>query len=161
MEPDGQSGVALDVAVEAGDWPDAGALEVLAGKAAGAALAAAGEQVPEGAELSLLFTDDAAIAVLNGRWRGKPAPTNVLSFPQGSGPLLGDVVLAAETVRREAALAGKPLEHHISHLIVHGILHLLGHDHEDDDEAERMEALERIALARLGIPDPYMASSER
>jgi probable rRNA maturation factor len=103
----------------------------------------------------VVFTDDAAMRRLNARYRGKDKATNVLSFPQKSGPLLGDVILAAETVRREAALAAKPLEDHMAHLIIHGFLHLLGHDHEEDAEAEKMEQLERLALQRLGIPDPY------
>ena len=113
-------------------------------------------------ELSVVFSDDAHIRTLNAGWRGKDKPTNVLSFPafpvkpgEKLPPMLGDIVLAAETVAREAALEGKPLDHHISHLVIHGVLHLLGHDHEDEAEAERMEALERAALARLAIPDPY------
>jgi probable rRNA maturation factor len=153
----------VDVSVEAGDWPPASELRKLADEAIGAATAAldaagpASESRSSGPEkeLSLLFTDDASIRRLNRAWRGKDAATNVLSFPQSSGPLLGDVILAAETVRREAALAGKPLEDHIVHLVVHGFLHLLGHDHEQDDDAEKMEELERVALKRLGIPDPY------
>jgi probable rRNA maturation factor len=116
-----------------------------------------GGELPE-AEVSILFTDDAHIQRLNAAWRGKDKPTNVLSFPQGAGPLLGDVVLASETVAREAALAGKPLEAHMVHLIVHGFLHLLGYDHEREDEAEEMEALERAALERMGIADPYAAA---
>ncbi len=100
---------------------------------------------------------------LNAGWRGKDKPTNVLSFPASPAaapgaalpPMLGDIVLAAETVFGEAALDGKPVEHHLSHLIVHGLLHLLGYDHETDGQAEAMEAVERRALARLAIPDPY------
>jgi len=110
----------------------------------------------------VIFTDDARIRELNAGWRGKDKATNVLSFPAfpetKAGPLppmLGDIVLAAETVAAEAALEGKPPENHISHLVIHGLLHLLGHDHENDTEAEEMEALERTALARLAIPDPY------
>ncbi|RUU95673.1 rRNA maturation RNase YbeY, partial [Mesorhizobium sp. M7A.T.Ca.TU.009.01.3.1] len=113
-------------------------------------------------ELSLVFTDDAHVRVLNAGWRGKDKPTNVLSFPafpfvQGGPlpPMLGDIVLAAETVAREAALEDKPVENHITHLVIHGLLHLLGYDHETDTEAEAMEAVERAALARLAIPDPY------
>jgi len=104
----------------------------------------------------------AAIRELNAGWRGKDKPTNVLSFPAvpetREGPLppmLGDIVLAAGTVAREAALEGKPVENHITHLVVHGLLHLLGYDHETDMQAEEMEAVERAALARLAIPDPY------
>jgi probable rRNA maturation factor len=87
-------------------------------------------------------------------------PTNVLSFPQASGPLLGDVILAYETVRDEAALAGKPFRAHMGHLIVHGFLHLLGYDHMEESEAEEMEALERAALGRMGIADPYAVAPE-
>jgi probable rRNA maturation factor len=100
--------------------------------------------------------------VLNRDWRGKDKPTNVLSFPAmpvtpggAVPPMLGDIALAFETVAAEAALEGKSFDHHLVHLIVHGLLHLLGHDHEDDVQAEAMEALERAALARLAIPDPY------
>jgi probable rRNA maturation factor len=122
----------------------------------------AGVDAQAGSELSVVFSDDAHIRTLNSGWRGKDKPTNVLSFPafpaipgEKLPPMLGDIVLAAETVVREAGLEGKPLDHHISHLVVHGVLHLLGHDHEDETEAETMEALERAALARLAIPDPY------
>ncbi|HZW46105.1 MAG TPA: rRNA maturation RNase YbeY, partial [Microvirga sp.] len=97
---------------------------------------------------------------LNRDYRGVDKPTNVLSFPQASGPLLGDIVLAYETVRDEAALAGKPFRAHMGHLIVHGFLHLLGFDHEAEGEAEEMEALERAALGRIGIADPYADASE-
>jgi probable rRNA maturation factor len=113
-----------------------------------------------GRELSILFTDDAHIQRLNRDFRGKDKPTNVLSFPQPAGPLLGDIILAFETVRDEAALAGKALKEHMAHLIVHGFLHLIGYDHETDEEAEEMEALERAALARIGIADPYAAAQD-
>jgi len=153
--------VAIDIAVEAGDWPARRSLSTLARKAVSAALAEAG--IDEGAsELSVVFTDDAHIRTLNADWRGKDKATNVLSFPafptKPGGPLpplLGDVVLAAETVAREAALEEKPFDHHLVHLMVHGTLHLLGYDHELEEEAELMESLERRALARLAIPDPY------
>ena len=112
--------------------------------------------------LTVALSDDRRVQALNKRDRKKDKPTNVLSFPafpvEVGGkvpPMLGDIVLAAETVAREAELEGKPLEHHISHLVIHGLLHLLGHDHEDDGDAEAMEAIERSALARLAIPDPY------
>jgi probable rRNA maturation factor len=117
----------------------------------------------EPAEVSILFTDDAAIRRLNAQYRGQDKATNVLSFPQAAGPhgqaggarLLGDIILAFETVGAEAALAGKPLKAHMAHLVIHGFLHLLGFDHEGDAEAETMEALERAALERMGIADPY------
>ena len=153
--------IAIDITIEAGGWPQEDALRLLAERAAGAALAELGQEGAQ-AELSLLFTDDAHMRALNRQWRGKDKPTNVLSFPAFDvapgdplPPMLGDIVLAHETLISEAALEQKPFEHHLIHLIVHGFLHLVGHDHEDGDEAERMEALERAALARLAIPDPY------
>ena len=154
--------VNIDVTVEAGDWPSEETLVALAAYAVEAAVAEAGGHAAQPVELSLVFTDDAHIQALNAEWRGKDKPTNVLSFPAfptkiGAAlpPMLGDIVLAWETVAREAELEGKPLDHHITHLIVHGLLHLMGHDHETDEEADVMEALERRALARLAIPDPY------
>nr|WP_243389650.1 rRNA maturation RNase YbeY [Arboricoccus pini] len=117
-------------------------------------------------ELSILLTDDARIQVLNRDWRGKDKATNVLSFPgvdpqelvflpTGAPVLLGDIVIALETVEREAAERGIDIEAHLTHLVIHGVLHLLGHDHEDDDEATRMEAIETELLARFGIVDPH------
>jgi probable rRNA maturation factor len=157
---DGALPVDIDISVEAGDWPDAASLTRLVDRAVAAAFA---ETHTAGrSELSLVFSDDAHIRTLNAGWRGKDKPTNVLSFPafpfvQGGPlpPMLGDIELAAETVAREAALEDKPVENHITHLVIHGLLHLLGHDHETDAEAEEMEAIERAALARLAIPDPY------
>ncbi len=112
------------------------------------------------AEVSVLFADDAFVRDLNARWRGQDKPTNVLSFPAAPenipGPrMLGDIVLAYETVAREAREAGKTFEHHTAHLLVHGFLHLLGFDHETDDEAADMEARETRILETLDIPDPY------
>lgn len=116
---------------------------------------------------SLLYTVDEEVRTLNREWRVKDRPTNVLSFPMMSraelaalspdgGPeLLGDIALAAETCAREAAEKGVPLEHHAAHLLVHGLLHLAGHDHADDTQAAAMEQLEVKALAKLGIADPY------
>ena len=144
----------IDVSIEAGAWPDPEAIKALAARAVAAAAGAAGRPVA-GRELSLVLTDDAAMRRLNAQWRSRDRATNVLSFPQPQGPLLGDIVLGCETVAGEAALADKPLEHHIAHLVVHGFLHLLGYDHETDAEAERMEELERVALAKIGVSDPY------
>ncbi|RVA77958.1 rRNA maturation RNase YbeY, partial [Mesorhizobium sp. M7A.F.Ca.CA.001.11.2.1] len=145
---------------EAGNWPDEASLTRLVDRAVKAAFAETG--VAGRSELSLVFSDDAHIQVLNAGWRGKDKPTNVLSFPafpfaQGGPlpPMLGDIVLAAETVAHEAVLEDKPVENHITHLVIHGLLHLLGYDHETEAEAEAMEAVERAALARLAIPDPY------
>ena len=152
----------IDIAIEAGGWAGEAALRAVAERAAAAVFAALGQDAPEGTELSLLFTDDAHVRVLNRDWRGKDKPTNVLSFPAFEvapgdpvPPMLGDVVLAFETVGAEATLEEKPFDHHLTHLIVHGLLHLLGHDHEDEEDAAIMEGLERAALARLAIPDPY------
>ncbi len=129
----------------------------------GAACGNRPELPAERLEISLVLADDAMVQDLNRRYRGQDKPTNVLSFaalddqplPPDGPILLGDVVLAYETTVGEAAADGKPLTHHLSHLVVHGVLHLLGHDHTDDAEAEEMEAVERTILAALGIPDPY------
>ena len=118
------------------------------------------------AELAVMLTDDAGIRTLNLNWRGIDKPTNVLSFPalQPTGPgapedaprMLGDIAIAYQTARSEADDEQKPFDHHLSHLAVHGFLHLIGYDHEKDDDAEAMESLETEILAQLGIPDPYL-----
>lgn len=156
--------IALDISVEAPGWEALPDLEELCRQAVTAALAEAGADVAasDGVMLSLLFTDDTAIALLNRDWRGKDMPTNVLSFPAAPGinPLgpepLGDIALAHETCAREAAEEGKTLAAHVAHLVIHGVLHCLGDDHEDDAQAEAMEAREVAALARMGIADPYV-----
>jgi probable rRNA maturation factor len=122
------------------------------------------------AELAIMLTDDAGIRTLNANWRGIDKPTNVLSFPAlqptgtpsaGDAPrMLGDIAIAYETTRREADDEQKPFDHHLTHLTIHGFLHLIGYDHETDEEAGEMEDLERKILAQLGIPDPY-APQER
>ena len=152
----------IDIAIEAGDWADEAFLRALVAQAADAVFDEIDQKPQQGAELSLLFTDNAHIQVLNHEWRGMDKPTNVLSFPAFQiapgdpiPPMLGDIAIAFETVKTEAGLEDKPFDHHLTHLIVHGLLHLLGYDHEDDEEAEIMEALERAILARLAIPDPY------
>lgn len=154
--------VDADILVEAGDWPDEAELRRLTGAAIDALTAELRLAPAEAVELSIVFSDDAHVRALNAAWRGKDSPTNVLSFPafphataEALPPMLGDIILAAETVQREAELEAKPLVHHMTHLLVHGFLHLVGHDHLDEDEAEEMEALERRVLARLAIPDPY------
>ncbi|MGX8010305.1 rRNA maturation RNase YbeY [Mesorhizobium sp. ORM8.1] len=159
-KPAGKTPVDIDIFVEAGDWPAQAELKRLVGLAVTAAFAETGASGVS--ELSIVFSDDAHIQALNAQWRGKDKPTNVLSFPafpfakgRPLPPMLGDIVLAAETIAREAALEDKPLANHITHLVIHGLLHLLGHDHETGAEAEEMEAIERRALARLAIPDPY------
>ncbi|WP_230531788.1 rRNA maturation RNase YbeY [Microvirga roseola] len=146
--------------VEEGDWEALPDVEALAQKAASAALAVTYE-ADEDFEADVMLTDDAHVQELNRTWRGKDKPTNVLSFPApeqpgATGPRhLGDIALAYETLVREAEEESKELAHHFAHLVVHGVLHLLGYDHETEAEADIMEALEVKALATLGIADPY------
>lgn len=153
--------LSIDVLVQSQHWEALAGAEALAERAVAAALARAGVPVQGGAELSIALADDAAVRRLNAQWRGIDKPTNVLSFPAADpdeladAPHVGDIVLAFETVEREASDDGKTLADHTAHLIVHGTLHLLGFDHETDEEAQAMEALEIAALADLGIADPY------
>jgi probable rRNA maturation factor len=146
----------------AGDWEGLGQQAVIA------ALASIALAIPR-SEISIRLTDDAEVHALNRDYRGKDQPTNVLSFPQyapeeiaglptSTDPeiLLGDIVLALETCQREAAEKGLSLSDHAAHLIVHGTLHLLGHDHLEDATAEAMEALEVKALASMGLANPYL-----
>ena len=152
--------IELDIMIEAGNWGRLEDAEALARKAAEAALAVTYEAEGD-FEASVMLTDDARIQELNRTWRGKDKPTNVLSFPApeqpgATGPRhLGDIALAYETLVRESEEESKELAHHFAHLIVHGVLHLLGYDHEVEAEAEIMEGLEVKALATLGIADPY------
>ncbi len=135
-----------------------------------AVLAAAKAASTAPAELAIVLSNDSTIRALNRDWRGKNAPTNVLSFPaapdlpvrsqsrgksQIAPPYIGDIVIAYQTTAREAIAEGKPFAHHLAHLAVHGFLHLLGYDHENDRDAKKMESLERRVLGRLAIPDPY------
>lgn len=151
---------------ELADWSRAlAAPEETVRRAAAAALALA--QAPAGAVVSLALADDEILRRLNREHRATDRPTNVLAFPDGAraGPepgaalMLGDVVVALETAEDEAARGGRSLTDHLCHLVVHGVLHLLGYDHDDDREAEEMEMLERRALATLGIGDPYAPAS--
>ncbi len=159
----GETGVTIEFRVEAGNWPARARLRRLAERAIGTAAARAGRGMAGQAELSLLFTDDVHMRDLNRRFRGRDKPTNVLSLPAAPtpggriGPLLGDIVLSAETIDREARALGLDFDAHLTHLIVHGFLHLLGHDHQTEREALVMEGLETAILADLGIPDPYAA----
>jgi probable rRNA maturation factor len=150
----------LEIAVirNAEGWPEH--FDALAERAVLAALAGSGAKIKGAAEISVLLTDDAEQRELNAQWRQKDSATNVLSFPQIEpfGPvvgILGDITLARETLEREAAGLGKSLEHHFTHLMVHGFLHILGYDHMVEDEALQMEGLETQILAGLGIDDPY------
>jgi probable rRNA maturation factor len=146
----------IDVVIESARWKHAPRAARVVRRAIGAATPARARN----AELSVILTSDRAIRSLNRRWRGRDKSTNVLSFPaptpaRGAPRHLGDIVLAYETVAREARAEGKPLDHHIAHLALHGFLHLLGYDHESHGQAEAMERRERRILARLGVPDPY------
>ena len=147
----------IEIEVEAEAWtgalPDA---EAVVDRAAQAALGTV-----EG-DIVVLLTDDAAVRELNSRFRDKDKPTNVLSFPapDNAFPHLGDIVLAYGVCATEAEAQGKTLADHLSHLVVHGVLHLLGRDHEDDAEAEEMEAEEREILAQIGVADPYIAEQD-
>lgn len=152
----------ISIEVEDEAWLALAGLDSVARGAVAAALASAHTDAEEG-EIGLLFTSDEAIAEINAEWRAKDKPTNVLSFPAPEGmPVpdgeprpLGDVVLAFGVIAREAAEQGKTLHDHTTHLIVHGVLHLLGFDHETDAEALEMERLEAGILKGLGISDPY------
>src|SRR5579875_3569964 len=150
----------IDVEVEDPAWTAALAdAEGVALRAAEAALAQSSPPVGPDAVLTVLLADDETVQGLNARFRGKDAPTNVLSFPSAETARphhLGDVALAYGVCAREALKQRKPLDHHLAHLTVHGVLHLLGYDHQADPEAEAMEEIERGILERLGVPDPYV-----
>lgn len=153
----------VEIIHDAGQWNDREDIEPLI-EAAVAEVAAERRLVPGKASVTVVLSDDASIADLNGQFRSKPKPTNVLSFPPGPGApdgYLGDIILAAETLAREAQDQDIALDHHIQHLVVHGILHLIGFDHEDDKSAEIMEKLEIEILARLGVANPYTGALER
>lgn len=155
------------MAIESDGWPAAELLEAFCRDVIAVATdflrTAEGQPFPnEGCELSLLFTDDAAVRSVNRQWRHQDKPTNVLSFPtfpvlpgQKPGPMLGDIVFALETVSREAVSLETPFDSHLTHLLVHGFLHLIGYDHEDERDAETMESLETRILAALDLSDPY------
>lgn len=171
MDEDGPSTIAVTVDID--DWWTALDDPIgLCRRSISATLARAAPPAWQSAQVSVLLTDDRAMRRLNATWRGRDRPTNVLSFPAESlapdalpatpagGAFLGDIALALETTRREAAAEGKRLADHLAHLAVHGTLHLLGHDHHTDTQAERMEGLERRILADLGVGDPYALATE-
>lgn len=161
------SNLDIQIGVEAGEWPSEDALqnfcENVLEKAAAFLIDQEKQPFPDMApELSLVFTDDASIREINAEWRNIDKPTNVLSFPafpvepgKMPGPMLGDIILAQETIARESADLGKSFDEHLTHLLVHGFLHLFGYDHIDADDAERMEGLETRILGDLGLSDPY------
>ncbi len=142
----------FEIRVEAPQWNAAlGDCDAFARRV----LAACTEAEEASGEVSVLFADDEALRALNAQWRQQDKPTNVLSFPAPEGFGLGDIALAFETVEREAREQGKAFAAHASHLLVHGLLHLIGYDHEVEADAEDMEARERVILAGLGVADPY------
>ena len=158
-------GLTTDISVVSGGWdsmlPE---VEAVVRRAAESTWTSESDGVTaDGAEVSVALADDATMRTLNLKYRGKDMPTNVLAFPAedsgaaGRARLLGDVVLAFETVQREAAERSRPLADHVSHLVVHGMLHLLGRDHETDVQAAAMEALEIAILNGLGVTNPYAA----
>jgi probable rRNA maturation factor len=155
----GWLGNMIDVIIEDHGWeaalPDAESL------AAACFEAASGLEPGIGGEIALLLTNDKALRALNARFRDKDKPTNVLSFPSGEESFLGDIAIALETCRKEAAEKNIALRDHTAHLITHGMLHLIGYDHEQDDDAETMEKREAEILNILGIADPYADAVER
>ena len=163
----------IQISVEEGAWPSGERLHEMSERVLGAAAAflRRHEKQPfpkTGApEVSLVFTNDAEIRAINAEWRSQDKPTNVLSFPafpvtpgKMPGPMLGDIIFAEETLTREAGELGKSFDDHLTHLMVHGFLHLFGYDHMEEDEAEKMEGLETRILAELGLSDPYGDSPE-
>ncbi len=160
----------IQISIESDGWPDEAAIEALCTPVLSAAakwlVREEAQPFPgEAIEVSLLFTDDQNIRAINAEWRDMDKPTNVLSFPAYPlepggmpGPMLGDIIFARETIEREAIDLNKPFDEHMSHLLVHGFLHLFGYDHIEEDEAVTMEALETGILASLGLSDPYADS---
>lgn len=154
--------VAVDIIVTASCWEQQAGLDELTQSTVRECVALSAARLARDCELSVNFTDDATIRELNAQWRGIDKPTNVLSF-ETPGPLekrlaLGDIVIAHETTAREAQEQGKSFDAHLTHLIIHGFLHLIGYDHQAPREAEEMEALERRIAAALGLSDPYEGS---
>jgi probable rRNA maturation factor len=176
-EPEPPERLSITILDEGGDWSAFAAREAAIEAAASAVARHPTCTQARGAEACVVLADDALVRSLNRTYRGKDAPTNVLSFPfqeppgaaesddagPGAAPPrhLGDVVLAAETVRSEADVQGIPPVHHLQHLVVHGLLHLLGFDHDTEAEAEIMEGLEVQILAAIEVPDPYAAVEGR
>ena len=145
----------MDLRVESEDWQNISELENVCQRALDAGFA---KMAPtQDASIDILLTDSDTLAALNQQWRDKAGPTDVLSFPADPNPqgFLGDIAIAYGMLYKDAQTGGKTLVSHLSHLLVHGLLHLFGHDHIEENEAKTMEDLERAALAQLGITDPY------
>ena len=158
-----KSKIDIEIIDDAGQWPDPDDIQALI-EAASAEVAVEPELNFGKVSVVIALSDDASVAALNGQFRSSPKPTNVLSFPPGPGAPrenLGDIVLALETLQREAVEQDVPFDHHLQHLVVHGLLHLFGLDHQNDGEAERMERLEIKILSRLGVANPYTGALER
>ena len=169
MKQTALAGLKIDVLVDSEQWKNAATAKAVIRRALRQAATTLSTKT---AELAIVLTDDVAMRRLNRNWRGVDAPTNVLSFATknpgdqldqrlGSrlvGNHLGDIVLAYVTVKREARREGKPFDHHLAHLVVHGFLHLIGYDHGNDAQAHRMETTERAILRDLAVPDPYRAT---
>jgi probable rRNA maturation factor len=153
----------IDVIAETSEWDAAPGSEATVRRAISEAAIALGTDFKD-RMLAVLLTDDVTMRRLNAQWRNIDKPTNVLSFPPAANgqagvvKSLGDIAIAYETAAHEADEEAKPFADHLSHLAVHGFLHLLGHDHETETQADEMERLERVILARLGVPDPYRTS---
>jgi len=151
--------IGVDIVVNAAAWQALPNLEELAARVVEQSALVSGAKLAPDCELCISFCNDADMRELNAQWRGQDKPTNVLSFSTpgalAARPLLGDIVIAYETVAREAREQDKTLADHVAHMIVHGFLHLIGYDHETPAEAEAMEALERRVAKALGINDPY------
>ncbi len=152
--------IQIDHAVQAGEWGNEAQLAHLTERAIRATLDNISHDLSDECEVSIVFSNDDEVQKLNEQWRGQDKPTNVLSFAANEGdgpvtPVLGDIILAQETVEKEAEEQGKAFSDHLTHLIIHGFLHLLGYDHIKDKEAAEMEAVEILILNHLGIADPY------
>jgi probable rRNA maturation factor len=150
--------VNVEISVESDLWSAIADVAAIAAAAINESVRQSRPALEPGAEVSILLCNDDFIRNLNRRWRGIDAPTNVLSFPSPRGAFLGDITIAYETTAGEAEREGKRVKDHFIHLLVHGFLHLVGYDHQNDLEAEEMEPLESGILAALGIADPYRAS---
>jgi probable rRNA maturation factor len=153
----------IDFSIQSGSWPEQSELASMLDKTLSIASQLCPFDLPQGAEVSVVFCDDENIQVLNQSFRDEDKPTNVLSFASNDhveleswSPLLGDVILAQETIEREAKAQDKTFTDHMTHLLVHGFLHLVGYDHMNDEDAEDMENMERKILAELHIADPYL-----